>query len=246
MFRKQTKHKNKNSGKKSSESPVSFSEREQSSEISARRRSSIDFQPQEDLLSSFKDFNIKQRSPVLFDYQPSVSRESANLPLPREAENLLDSLVPKTPLRSSLLSKEESPAKEVFHSQLRNEELRNTLLYLASLIPSNQGKWNCRFIDGVKKEGNVTLAQNSRISIRAELTSETEQFVLLPFGEEMVWCQFAPEVEFEFSSPSGNGKIVAVHTCENAIHKLIFPEEVSVSGKERSLRSILPVILTHG
>lgn len=246
MFRKQTKQKNKNSDKKSSGSPINFFEGGQSSEISSRRKSSVDFQPHEDLLSSFKDFNIKQRSPVLFDYQPSVSKESASLPLPKEAENLLDSLVPKTPLRSSFLSKEESPVKEVFHSQLRNEELRNTLLYLASLIPSNQGKWNCYFVDSPKKVGDITLARDSRISIRVELTSETEQFVLLPFGEEMVWCQFAPEVEFEFSSLSGSGKIVAIHTCENAIHKLIFPEEISISGKECSLRSILPVILTHG
>ncbi|AHH02018.1 hypothetical protein pv_452 [Pithovirus sibericum] len=246
MFRKQNKHKNKKSVWKPSDSPIDLLKEEQSSEISSRRRNSVDFQPQEDLLSSFKDFGTKQRSPILFDYQPSISRESTNLPLPKEAENLLDSLVPRTPLRSSLHPKEESPGKENFHSQLRNEELRNTLLYLASLIPSNQGKWNCHFIDGAKKESNVTLAQNSRISIRAELTSEIEQFILLPFGNEMVWCQFAPEVEFEFSSLSGNGKIVAVHTCENAIHKLIFPEEVSVSGKECSLRSILPVILTHG
>lgn len=138
-----------------------------------------------------------------------------------------------------------SPKEEKEHPRIEEEKLRNTLYYLASLIPKEKS-WKCYFVDSDYHEGDITRAEEGgEISIRATLTKETDHFLLLPFGDKPVWCSFPPSIEFSFSSSQGEGKLEAIHVCEKGIHKLLFPEEIKIEEKEYPLQRVLPLLLTH-
>jgi hypothetical protein len=140
-----------------------------------------------------------------------------------------------SPIRSPVVQKEKVGPR------LQEEKLRNTLYYLASLIP-RETKWKCVFVDSDYHEGDFTkVKKGGDITISATLTKETDQYILLPFGDKPVWCSFPPYVEFTFPG----GELEAFHICEKGVHKLIFPEEVKINGVEHQLASLLPLKLKH-
>lgn len=162
--------------------------------------------------------------------------------LPREEETH-EKII--SPCVESFLE-EETPRieEEREHPRLEEDKLRNTLYYLASLIPRER-TWKCHFVDSSHHTGDITTEEEGQINIQVTLTKETEQFTLLPFGDKPVWCSFPPYIEFSFSSSYGEGKVEALHLCEKGVHKLIFPEEVKIDGKEYSLHRVLPLKLKH-
>lgn len=126
----------------------------------------------------------------------------------------------------------------------KEEELRDMLYYLASLVP-RRDSWEPRFVDSPHRKGDYTRAVDARITIRATLTKDTESYILLPFGDKPAWCRFPPTIEFAFSSSVGDGVVEACHVCDLGVHRLVFPDDVVVGGEEHSLRDILPLTLTH-
>lgn len=141
--------------------------------------------------------------------------------------------------------------REDTQCHLESKELRNTLrklgnslYYLASIIP-DEDTWICHFVDTPPHKDNLTKAKDEVISISATLTSITEQPILLPFGDKPMECGFPRQVEFSLTCDLGRTNVEAYHICERGVHKLIFPEEVTISGREYNLRNILPVHLEH-
>lgn len=146
-----------------------------------------------------------------------------------------------------------SPEKKKDSNQchLENKELQatlrklgNSLYYLASIIP-DEDTWICNFVDTPPHKSNVTKARDGVISVSAVLTSLTEQPILLPFGDKPMECNFPRQVEFTLTCDLGRTTVEAYHICERGVHKLIFPEEVTITGIEYNLRNILPVHLEH-
>ena len=145
----------------------------------------------------------------------------------------------------------ERDEKTESHCFLKDQELRdtlhklgNSLYYLASIIP-DEDTWTCHFVDTPPHKDNITKAKDKRITISATLNSMTEQFILLPFGDKPMECAFSRQVEFTLTCSLGKTTIEAYHICERGVHKLLFPEEVTLDGREYNLRNVLPVRLEH-
>ncbi|SOB74500.1 hypothetical protein BQ9231_00617 [Cedratvirus lausannensis] len=169
---------------------------------------------------------------------PKVERETPKV-------ERKDSFLPEDDLFSSQSSPTQSECR-LEQDQLRETlyKLGNSLYYLASIIP-NENSWNCHFVDTPPHKDNLTRAKDNIITISATLNSMVEQFILLPFGDKPMECGFSRQVEFTLTCSLGKTTVDAYHVCERGVHKLIFPEEVVISGKEYNLKSILPVRLEH-
>lgn len=125
---------------------------------------------------------------------------------------------------------------------LQTEELRNLCYYIGSIIPK-KNKWNCHFVDSHHHKGDYTVAKNSHIEITATLNGVVDIPILLPFGEDPVFCHFPSNVEFSFVCDKGEGILKSVHVCEEGVHKLILPEEVNITGIEYNIRDLCPLRL---
>ncbi|QIN54145.1 hypothetical protein [Cedratvirus kamchatka] len=169
---------------------------------------------------------------------PKVERDLSRVErdLSKRAERDLSRAERETPSSQCRLEKEE--LRETLH------KLGNSLYYLASIIP-NEDSWACHFVDTPPHKNNITRAKDKIISIFATLNSATEQFILLPFGDRPMECGFSRQVEFTLTCALGKTTVEAYHVCERGVHKLIFPDEVTISDKEYNLKSILPVNLEH-
>jgi hypothetical protein len=187
------------------------------------------------------------------EISPSPSSREEDLFLSNKGLGLLKALSPPTLERDLSV---ESPHGRSFtksprECRLENDQLRetlyklgNSLYYLASIIP-NEDTWTCHFVDTPPHKNNITKAKDNIISIFATLNSITEQFILLPFGDKPMECGFSRQVEFTLTCDLGRTTVDAYHICERGVHKLIFPEEVTIAGREHNLRNILPVNLEH-